>query len=128
LDLGRGWSLAPHIGVAEYDADGDDYDHRDWVAGLALTTGQYIGCVFSPSVSHTRAEYDHENSVVGFAEKREDRIWRFAVSVTVRELESVIGYAPSLTIAFLDHGSNLDPYDYKRWEPRIEMTIVAMSF
>jgi hypothetical protein len=50
------------------------------------------------------------------------------VSVTVRELESVIGYAPSFTIAFLDHGSNLDPYEYKRWEPRIEMTIVAMSF
>ncbi len=128
VDLGSGWSVAPHLGVAEYDADGDDYDHRDWVVGLALTTGQYIGCVFSPSVSYTRAEYDHENSVVGFTEKRDDRILRFAIAVTVRELESVIGYAPSVSVAFLDHSSNLDSYDYQRWEPRIEMTVLAMSF
>ncbi len=128
LDLGGGWSFAPHFGFAEYDADGDDYDHRDWVAGLALTTAEYLGCVFSPLVSYTRAEYDHPNSVVGFTEKRNDRIWRFALTVTVRELEKLIGYAPSITIAFLDHSSNLDPYDYKRWEPRIEMTMVAISF
>lgn len=128
VDLGGGWSFAPHLGFAKYDADGADYDHRDWVAGVALTTAEYVGCVFSPSVSYTRAEYDNLNSVVGFAEKREDRIWRFALTVTVRELEKVIGYAPSITIAFLDHSSNLDPYDFKRWEPRIEMTVVALSF
>lgn len=128
VDLGGGWSVAPHIGIAEYDTDGDDYDHRDWVAGLALTTPEFLGCVFSPLVSYTRAEYDHPNSVVGFAEKRHDRIWRFALTVTIRELEKLIGYAPSVTIAFLDHSSNLDSYDYQRWEPRIEMTMVAVSF
>jgi len=128
VDLGGGWSIAPHVGVATYDADGDDYDHRDWVAGLALTTPEFLGCVFSPLVSYTQAEYDHPNSVVGFAEKRHDRIWRFALTVTIRELEKLIGYAPSVTIAFLDHSSNLDSYDYQRWEPRIEMTMVAVSF
>ena len=128
MDLGGGWSVAPHVGIAEYDTDGADYDHRDWVVGVALTTAQYVGCVFAPSVSYTRAEYGNLNSVVGFAEKREDRIWRFALTVTVRELEKVIGYAPSITIAFMDHSSNLAPYVYKRWEPRIEMTVVALSF
>ncbi len=128
IDLGAGWSVAPHLGIAKYDADGDDYDHQDWVVGLAVTSRQYLGCVFSPSVSYTRADYDHENSVVGFTEKRQDRIWRFALTVSIRELEQIIGYAPSITIAFLDHSSNLAPYDYKRWEPRIEMTVVAMSF
>jgi hypothetical protein len=105
VDLGQGWSIAPHVGIANYAADGDDYDHQDWVAGIALTTPEFLGCVFSPSVSYTRASYEHENSVVGFTEEREDRIWRFAVTVTVRELERFIGYAPSLTIAFLDHSS-----------------------
>lgn len=128
IDLGAGWSVAPHFGIAKYDADGDDYDHQDLVAGVAVTSSQYLGCVFSPSVSYTRADYDHENSVVGFTEKRQDRIWRFALTVSIRELEKVIGYAPSITIAFLDHSSNLAPYDYKRWEPRIEMTVLAMSF
>jgi hypothetical protein len=128
LDLGGGWSIAPHVSLSQYDADGDDYDHSAHVVGLALTTGQYVGCVFSPSVSYTRAHYDHENSVVGFTEKREDRILRFGLSVRLRELEKVIGYAPSVTVAFLDHSSNLDAFDYKRFEPRVEMTIVAMSF
>ena len=128
VDLGGGWSLAPHVGVAKYDSDGDDYDHQDWVVGLALTTPEFIGCVFSPLVSYTRAEYDHLNSVVGFTEERNDRIWRFALTVTLREVEKLIGYAPSITIAFLDHSSNSDPYDYKRLEPRIEMTMVALSF
>jgi len=128
IDLGGGWSIAPHINLAEYDADGDDYDHSAVVVGLALTTGQYVGCVFSPSVSYTRADYDHENSIVGFVEKREDRILRVALSISVRELEKVIGYAPSVTVAFLDHSSNLDAFDYERFEPRVEMTVVAMSF
>ncbi len=128
IDLGEGWSVAPHLGLANYEADGDDYDHRDWVLGLALTTAPYVGCVFSPSISYTRAVYDNEQSVVGFAEKRDDRIWRYAVTVSVRELEKLISYAPSVTLAFLDHGSNLDAYDYERWEPRIEMTLIAMSF
>lgn len=128
LDLGAGWSLAPHFGVAEYDADGDDYDHRDHVAGLALTTGQYLGCVFSPSLSYIRAGYEHENSLTGFSEKREDRIWRLALAIVLRELEGVLGYAPSVTLAYQDHASNIDEYDYARWEPRIEMTLVAMTF
>jgi hypothetical protein len=128
VDLGAGWSLAPHVGVAQYEADGDDYDHSDVVVGLALTTGQYLGCVFSPSVSYTRAEYDHENSVSGFTEKREDRILRVALAISLRELEKLIGYAPTITLAFLDHSSNLEAFDYKRWEPRVEMTVLAMSF
>jgi tetratricopeptide (TPR) repeat protein len=128
LDLGGGWNVAPHVSFSEYDADGDDYDHRALLVGLALTMGEYLGCVFSPAVSYTRADYEHENSVVGFSEKREDRILRFALSITLRELEKVIGYAPSLTLAFVDHSSNLDAFDYERFEPRVEMTVVAMSF
>lgn len=128
FDLGGGWSVAPHIARARYDADGGDYDHDEWIAGVALTTAQVLGCVLSPAVSYTRADYDHENSIVGFTRKRQDRIWRFSLTVLLRELEQVIGYAPSVTVSFLDHSSNLDPFDYRRWEPRIEMTIVALSF
>lgn len=128
LDLGAGWSLAPHVGVAQYEADGGDYDHSDVVVGLAMTTGQYLGCVFSPSVTYTRAEYDKENSVSGFTEKRADRILRVALAINLRELEKLIGYAPTITLAFLDHSSNLESFDYKRWEPRVEMTVLAMSF
>jgi hypothetical protein len=128
MDLGGGWSIAPHLSLSEYDADGDDYDHRALSVGLALTMGEYVGCVFSPAVSYTRADYEHENSVVGFSERREDRILRFALSVNLRGLEKVIGYAPSVTMAFVDHSSNLDAFDYERFEPRVEMTVVAMSF
>jgi tetratricopeptide (TPR) repeat protein len=128
MDLGAGWSIAPHLSLSEYDADGDDYDHRALAVGLALTTGEYIGCVFSPAVSYTRADYEHENSVVGFSEKRADRILRVALSINLRGLEKVIGYAPSVTVTFVDHSSNLDTFDYERFEPRVEMTMVAMSF
>lgn len=128
IDLGAGWSVAPHLGVAEYDTDGVDFDHVDLVVGLALSTREYVGCVFSPSISYTRADYDHANSVSGFTEKREDRIWRLALTVTFRGIEKLIGYAPSVTISYLDHASSIGAYDYSRWEPRVEMTIVAMTF
>ncbi len=128
IGLGGGWSLGPSVNIAEYDTEGTDYRHSSWTLSLGLTSAQYLGCVFTPGVSYTRADYDEENSVTNFTEKREDRIWTYSLTVTIRALESLIRYAPTVSVAFTDHGSNIDPYDYDRWEPRFEVGILALSF
>lgn len=128
IGLGAGWSLGPAIYLTDFAAEGDDYDYTAWTASLSMTAAPYFGCVFSASVGYTWADYANENSLVGFTEKREDRILTLSLTITLRGLEGLLNYAPSLTIAYSDHGSNIDQYDYDRWEPRVEVGILALSF
>lgn len=128
FDLGDGWSAGPSVSFMSYEADGDDFDHGAWTLAFALTTGKILGCVVAPSVSYTWADYRNLNSVTSFSEKREDRIVLLSITVTLRGLEESIGYAPSFSVSFTDHGSNIDAYDYERWEPRLELALLNVAF
>lgn len=128
IDLGKGWSAGPMASYGRYDADGADFDSRDLTVGAGVTTGEVLGCVVSATLAHTRADYRNPNSLTGFAEKREDRILSVTVTVTLRKLEEWIGYAPALAVGFANHGSNVDAYDYDRWDPRVEVGIAALTF
>ena len=128
VDLGGGWSVGPMATYGRYDADGNDFDSRDITLGAGLTTGMVAGCVIATTLAYTWSDYRHPNSLTGFSKEREDRILSLTITVTVRKLEEWIGYAPALVVSFVDHRSNVDAYDYERWEPRVELGIAALTF
>ena len=128
IDLGKGWSAGPMAAYGRYDADGDDFDSRDLTVGAGLMTGEIFGCIISTTLAYTQADYDNPNSLTGFSEERKDRILSLTLTVTIRKLEEWIGYAPVVAVTFVDHGSNVDAYDYDRWDPRVELGIAALTF
>ncbi len=128
IDLGGGWSVGPMAAWGRTSADGDDFDSRDSTLGVALTTGNLLGFVISTTVGYTLSDYANPNSLTAFEKQREDRILWVTFTVTIRKLEEWIGYAPALAVTFIDHRSNVDDYDYDRWEPRVELGIAALTF
>lgn len=128
LDLGRGWSAAPFVSLNRYDAEGSDYESRGWEAGLSVTPAELGGIRLVASLAYGRQDYENPNSLTGFAEKRSDRPLSASLVVTLRMLEGVLGYAPTLSVAYMRHRSTIDNFDYDRWTPQIELGIAALSF
>lgn len=128
IEFAEGWTVGASAVLADYEADGTDFDHRAWTAAVALTMAPLAGLVFSPTASYTRADYDELNSLSGFATERRDRILRLALTVKAQFAEKLWGYIPSFTLAFVDHRSNVEAFDFQRWEPRFEVAVLALSF
>ena len=84
--------------------------------------------LISPSISYGEQDYDNLNSFANFTKKREDRPLRATLTVTIRALEKVIGYAPTLSVSYVRHRSNVDAFDYTRWSPVFEVGINVLSF
>lgn len=128
LDLGRNWSLSTYGTYNKYKADGPDYDSHGWEVGLSLTPAQVAGFLVVPSVSYGQQDYENPNSLANFTKKREDRPLTASVAVTMNLLEKVIGVAPTLTVSYVRHRSNIDAFDYTRWAPYIELGVNVLSF
>lgn len=128
IDLGRSWSVSPYASYNRYKADGSDYDARGWEVGLSLTAAEVAGFLIVPSVSYGEQDYENPNSLANFEKKREDRPLRATVTVTMGLLEKVIGVAPTLSVSYARHKSNIDAFDYTRWAPYIELGINVVSF
>lgn len=128
LDLGRGWSVAPFASVNRYDAEGSDYESRGWEAGVSLSPEEFAGLRVVASVATGSQDYENPNSLTGFTEERSDRPLSATLSVTLKMLEGVIGYAPTVSVAYVRHKSNIATFDYDRWSPQIEVGIAAVSF
>jgi len=128
LDLGRNWSLAPYATYNRYNAEGSDYDSHGWEVGLTLTPEEVLGLLVVPSISYGQQDYENLNSFANFEKKREDRPFRATVTVTIRALERLIGYTPTLSVSYVRHKSNVDAFDYSRWAPYFELGINVLSF
>ena len=128
IDLGGNWTVASYFSYNTYDAEGADYDSRGWEVGITLTPAPVAGILISPSISYGQQDYDNLNSFSNFTKKREDRPLRLTLAVTIRALESVIGYAPTLSVSYVRHESNIDAFDYSRWAPYFELGINVVSF
>lgn len=128
IDLGRSWTIAPYASYNKYDAEGADYDSSGWEVGVTITPEAVAGILISPSISYGEQDYDNLNSFANFTKKREDRPLRATLTITIRALEKVIGYAPTLSISYVRHRSNVDAFDYTRWSPVFEVGINVLSF
>jgi hypothetical protein len=128
VDVGGGWYLSPFVSYAAYDAEGSDFVSSGWEPGLALSTPEFLGVQAAIRGSLAFVSFDNSNSLTGFTEKREDR--RTTVTLTIRlpALERLAGYAPGLTVSFQDWNSNVEAYDFERWDSRLEVSFLAMTF
>jgi tetratricopeptide (TPR) repeat protein len=128
VDLHLDWSLAPYVSYDKYDAKGSDYKSHGWETGLTVLTPVYAGFKFAMTASYAEQDYDNLNSVTNFTEKRHDHPITLTIAVTLKQLESVIGYAPMISFTYYRHQSNISSFSYTRWAPQIEMGINALTF
>jgi len=127
-DLGRGWSVAPYVSYNKDNAKGDDYVSSGWEVGLTVRPEEFLGLRVSATVVYSEQDYANPNSLTNFTEKRMDRPFQFTLSVVFKQVERWIGYAPSITVNFVRHESNIQAYSYHRWSPQLELGIDVISF
>lgn len=63
-----------------------------------------------------------------FTEERSDRRYSVKLTVIFRQLEEVLGFAPSVSFAYENWSSNIDAFDFDRFEFGASADILAWSF
>lgn len=128
IDLHMDWTMAPYVSYDKYNAEGSDYKSHGWEVGLTVVTPVYAGFKFALSASYGAQDYDNLNSVTNFTERRHDHPMTLTLAITLKQLESVIGYAPMISFTYYKHDSNISAFSYTRWSPQIELGINALTF
>jgi tetratricopeptide (TPR) repeat protein len=128
FDVGGGWGVTPFFNYIDYKSEGSDFVHHEVEPGISVAAPELLGIQASVRLAWTAASFDNPNSLTGFTVRREDR--RTTASITLRfpALERLAGYAPGFTIGFQDWSSNVEAYDFDRWDLRFDVSILAVSF
>ncbi|MBI2932969.1 MAG: hypothetical protein HYY16_15095 [Planctomycetes bacterium] len=95
---------------------------------MVLSLPVFWGIQASSSVAFVLADFDEPNSLSGFTQKRRDRRAVAGINVALVCLEGALGFAPSISLRMEDWDSNLDAYEFRRWQPQIDMAFLAYSF
>src|SRR5438552_19161471 len=68
------------------------------------------------------------NSLSGLTTKRVD--WPFGASLTVtfKQVEKWLGYAPTVSVGYVRHASNISDFSYSRFTPQVEVSLGVLSF
>jgi hypothetical protein len=128
LDLGRGWTLSPYVTYTKYNAQGSDYDARGVEGGVTLRPEEFLGLKVSGTLLIADHSYANPNSLTGFTERRHDRPIQGTLTIIFKQIERMLGYAPALSITYVNHYSNIQEFKYHRWIPQIELGINVCSF
>jgi len=128
VDLGSGWTVSPFVSFLDYNSEGSDYERVEWQPGVTIAAPDVLGVQPSVTIGYVRADFDNPNSLTAFTEERQDRRFYVTFTLTVHALEEKLGFAPSISIRFEDWDSNIDAYDFSRWQPQIDFAFLAYSF
>jgi len=128
IDLHSGWSAAPYFTWNKYDAVGSDYKSRGWEGGATVVSPVLAGFKFALTASYAEQDYLNPNSLTNFTVKRLDRPVTVVLAITLKQLESLIGYAPMVSMTFYRHESHIAEFNYSRWAPQLELGINALTF
>lgn len=128
VDLGAEWAVNPVLLYVDHDAEGSDYERREWQPGVTIAMPAIGGIRPALALTYVKADFDNPNSLTSFAEERRDRRLCATVTLTFHTLEELVGFAPSVSIRFEDWDSNIDAYDFKHWQPQIDFAFLAYSF
>ena len=128
IGLGHGWTAGPYGSYNRADTQGDDYDAHGWEFGFQLTSPEVAGFKVIAMVSYGQEDYDNPNSLSGFTKKRLDRPLGGSLTITFKQIEKWLGYAPTISVGYVRHTSNISEFDYTRWTPQIEVSLGVLSF
>lgn len=125
-----GWQVGPFASWSDHDAEGSDYEHRALEIGLMARTPEFLGLELDVRLGFVRADFENFNSLSepAFSDKREDRRFSIRVTITFRELERSWGVTPRLSITYENWNSNVDVFDFDRWDIAPMVEIAALSF
>jgi hypothetical protein len=112
----------------KYAAKGSDYVSSGWETGLTVRPEEFLGFRVSGTLIVSEQDYDNLNSLTNFTEKRVDHPVQFTLTVVLKQVEKLIGYAPGITISIVRHESNVSAYSYREWSPQLALGIDVLSF
>jgi tetratricopeptide (TPR) repeat protein len=128
IDVGRGWSAGPFGTWNKANTDGTDYDAHGWELGFQATSPEFAGFKVLAVLSYGEEDYASLNSLSGFTKKRLDHVLGGSVTLTFKQIEKWLGYAPTISVGYVHHASNITEFDYSRWTPQIELSLGVLSF
>lgn len=128
IDLGNAWLAGPFGSYNKASTKGSDFDARGWEIGFQAVSPEFAGFKVLALISYGQEDYANPNSLTGFTKKREDRPLTLNVTITFKQIEKWLGYAPALSVGYVRHSSNVSDYDYNRWTPQIEVSLGVLSF
>jgi len=128
IDMGRGWTMGPYLILTKALTKGSDYDSHGWDLGFTLRPEEFLGFKVSMTIDVSEQNYVNDNSLTNFTEKRNDRPVQATLAIVFRQIERLIGYAPALSVTYVNHYSNIQEFKYHRWSPQIEMGINVLEF
>lgn len=128
IELGMSWTLAPYGTLNKVAAKGSDYDAHGWEAGVTLTSPELAGFRVTIQGYYSEENYTNLNSIVAFTEKRLDRPWGGTLTIALKHVEKWLGYAPSVSVGFIRHSSDIAEFSFTRWTPQLEVSLGILSF
>jgi hypothetical protein len=115
--------MTPFLAYRLIDAEGTDYRGSEREVGLRLGFPEWKRVQTFAKVSFVHAPFDEPHSLTAFTEEREDRRLAASATFVFPALESIAGFAPSLSIRFEQWRSNIDVFEFRRWEPSLEFSV-----
>lgn len=128
IDLGSGWMAGPYGSYNTTNTKGGDYDSKGWELGLQMGTPEFSGFKVIALVSYGEEHFTNLNSLSGFTTKRLDRPVSASLTITFKQVEKWLGYAPTVSIGYVGHSSNISNFNYSRWTPQLEVSLGVLSF
>jgi tetratricopeptide (TPR) repeat protein len=128
IDLGHSWMLGPYGVYNKENAQGSDYVAHGWEFGVQASTPELTGFKIVGLVSYGEEMYPNPNSLTGFTANRIDRPLGVTLTVTFKQIEKWLGYAPAVSVGYVRHSSTISNFNYTRWTPQLELSLGVLSF
>jgi tetratricopeptide (TPR) repeat protein len=128
IDLGRAWMLGPYGFYNKSNTQGSDYVAHGWELGVQVSSPELAGFKMLGLVSYGEETHPNLNSLTGFTTNRVDRPLGVTLTITFKQIEKWLGYAPTVSVGYVRHASNIANFDYSRWTPQLELSLGVLSF
>jgi tetratricopeptide (TPR) repeat protein len=128
IDLGHAWMAGPYGSYNTSNTKGSDYDAHGWELGIQMASPEFAGFKVLALLSYGQEDYANPNSLTGFTTRRVDRPLGASLTITFKQIEKWLGYAPTVSIGYVRHASNIPDFDYNRWTPQLEVSLGVLSF
>ena len=102
--------------------------HRLLEVGITVTTAQFWILRATVTASYVRADFEFLNSITLFTIKRADDRYLFRFVLKFPGVEKEIGVTPAISVTYENWSSNIDAWDFDRWDLQTSVEVLALSF
>lgn len=128
VDLGDGWKIAPYASYGYWDTEGSDYEHLEWEGGVSATTPRFWGLRATATLGYVRADFENPHTLLAGKDRREDDRIVVRLEISFPTFERALGAAPALRMTFERWQSNVEAWEFERWEVTPSVELLVLSF